>query len=89
MAQKLHTFNATVYLVRESSLYFPQEVVSLLASILIYRGAHRPYETEDEPELHHMANVLQSPLGSPVQTVRITVLHLCKLATVKLNIKFN
>ncbi len=54
-----YTFWPTVYLVRERSLYFPQEVVNLLASILIYGGAHRPYETEDEPELHHTAKVFR------------------------------
>lgn len=42
----------------EVAVHLPQEVVYLLASVLVHRGADGPDEAEDEPELHHYAQVL-------------------------------
>lgn len=41
----------------EVAVHLPQEVVYLLAPVLVHRGADGPDEAEDEPELHHYAQV--------------------------------
>ena len=43
----------------ECAVYLAQEVVHLLASVLVHRGAHRPDEAEEEPELHHVREVFR------------------------------
>ncbi len=41
----------------EGAVHLPQEVVYLLASILVYRSADGPDEAEDKPQLHHPTQV--------------------------------
>ena len=43
----------------EGAVDLAQEVVHLLASVLVHRGTHRPDEAEEEPELHHVWEVVR------------------------------
>lgn len=41
----------------EGAVHLPQEVVHLLAPVLVNRRADGPDKAEDEPELHHRTQV--------------------------------
>lgn len=46
-----------LYLNWEVALHLPQEVVYLLAPILVNRGTDGPDKAKDEPELHHPTHI--------------------------------